>query len=257
MLETGNIREWVQHLRAAGRTEGTIRLKQWYVVRCQIATDENSTAEIERWLAESGFKAHARKSAIISLRGYYRWRAKAYGCDDPTIDLVTPPEPPPLPKPCPMDALAAALERTKGTDDYWLLRIAATTGLRRAELAKVHRDDLRHDQVWWLRVKGKGGRLREVVMPDDCAEWLLGRNDYAWPGRWGGPCQPDSISQRVTRVLGYSPHTLRHLFATRVYAGSHDLRAVQTLLGHASVATTQRYVATDRDAVILAARWAC
>ena len=58
----------------------------------------------------------------------------------------------------------------------------------------------------------------------------------------------------VALTGGWSPHTLRHRFASAVYRGSHDIRATQELLGHSSVATTQRYVAVDEDAVTAAVR---
>lgn len=60
----------------------------------------------------------------------------------------------------------------------------------------------------------------------------------------------DYVYRHITALTGgYSPHTLRHRFGTQVYRVSHDIRATQELLGHSSVATTQRYVATDEDAM--------
>ena len=73
-----------------------------------------------------------------------------------------------------------------------------------------------------------------------------------------GGLAPASIAERIERATGRNPHSLRRRFATEVYRRTHDLRSVQVLLGHASIATTQAYVAVDDDAVRLAARtvWA-
>ena len=70
---------------------------------------------------------------------------------------------------------------------------------------------------------------------------------------YGGHIEADAVTKRVKRATGYGPHTIRHWYATRAYAASHDLRAVQQLLGHASIATTQMYVATGDDAARAAA----
>jgi integrase len=80
---------------------------------------------------------------------------------------------------------------------------------------------------------------------------------WLFPTGFGGHLTPDAVGRLVSRVLpdGWTMHTLRHRFATRGYRGTHNLRAVQMLLGHASIATTERYLAVD-DAEIRAAAMA-
>lgn len=69
-----------------------------------------------------------------------------------------------------------------------------------------------------------------------------------------GHLTPWGVAARIRKATGYNPHALRRRFATQVYRRSHDLRAVQTLLGHASLATTQLYLAMDDDQLTAAAR---
>jgi integrase/recombinase XerC len=70
---------------------------------------------------------------------------------------------------------------------------------------------------------------------------------WLFPTGFGGHLTPDCVGRLVARALpdGYAMHTLRHRFATRAYRGTHNLRAVQVLLGHESIATTERYLAVD------------
>lgn len=104
----------------------------------------------------------------------------------------------------------------------WLiLRLGAQAGLRRGEIAQIHAHDLSRDLLGWsLLVHGKiNGHLSARRVGELAAEAL--------PAPW-------------------TLHTLRHRFATRAYEATGDLVTVSRLLGHASVATTQRYVATGR-----------
>jgi integrase len=152
-----------------------------------------------------------------------------------------------VPDPCPDTVLDAALGRARG-ETYWRLRLAADTGLRRAELAAVCDTDVR-DTVSGpaLRVVGKGGAVRLVPVPSDLADWLRMRHGPAFG------MTPAAVGEWYVRHLGRNVHSLRHRYATKVYAATHDLTAVQRLLGHASVSTTQVYVACADDTLAHAA----
>jgi integrase len=132
-----------------------------------------------------------------------------------------------------------------------MLALACQAGLRRAEIAALHHDDL----TWTaggpaLRITGKGARVRMVPISTALAGQLTG-DGWVFPNRNGSHLSVSRVGELCSQALGdgWSLHSLRHRFATRAYAGSRDLRAVQTLLGHVSVATTQRYTAIDDDAV--------
>jgi integrase len=140
-----------------------------------------------------------------------------------------------------------------------MLRLANELGMRRGEVAQVHpENDLVRDLVGWsLLVHGKGSRNRVLPLPADLAEVLRAApSGYLFPSPTGTHLTPHWVGTLVSRALqdGTTMHQLRHLCATEVHDQTHDLRLVQTLLGHASLATTQRYVAVDdskvREAIV-------
>lgn len=141
-----------------------------------------------------------------------------------------------------------------------MLRLAAELGLRRAEVAAVHAQHLEdEDSGPILRVKGKGGKIRRIPVSDDLANIIEDgarsydphspRGGFLFPGRIDGHLSPRYVGELCAEAMPgvWTMHTLRHRFATRAYRGTRNLRAVQELLGHSSVATTQRYTAVDED----------
>lgn len=148
-----------------------------------------------------------------------------------------------------------------------MVRLAGEAGLRRAEIAQVHRNDVIWDgDGWSLIVNGKGGKQRVVPINTSLAEqiqrgpsWLGDHvgGGYLFPSidRWGNVVADHLTADRVGRLIsdlmpdGWSAHKLRHRYATRGFAGTKNLRAVQEALGHASVATTQRYTAVSSPEV--------
>lgn len=144
-------------------------------------------------------------------------------------------------------AILAADERVR------LMIALGSHGLRRGEIARAHTDALRADLGGVaLDVDGKGGKRRLVPLTDALGR-ELGRLPAGWvfPSPAGGHLTPAHVGKLVSRCLpaGVTPHQLRHRFATRAYAATRDIEAVRQLLGHASLVTTQRYVATPADAL--------
>jgi integrase len=156
------------------------------------------------------------------------------------------------------------------TDDIWqdliataparellMIRLAGEAGLRRGEVALCHRNDLIEDpRGSSLIVHGKGRKQRVVPITDSLAKAIRAycQHGFLFPGQIDGHLSVQYVGTQIGRLMppGYTMHTLRHLFASRAYRGSRNLRAVQMLLGHASVATTERYCAVD-DSEIRAA----
>ena len=139
----------------------------------------------------------------------------------------------------------------KATDsERLMLRLGAECGLRRFEIAKVHSRDVMRDLVGWsLVVVGKGDKQRIVPIGDDLALLIRSANGYLFPGRWSGHVESSYVGRHLSDLLGdgWTAHSLRHRYATTTYAVTRDLLLVSKLLGHASVETTQRYIAMPDD----------
>jgi integrase/recombinase XerC len=142
--------------------------------------------------------------------------------------------------------------------DRAIIELLYATGIRVSELCAIDVRDLDLDRRT-VRVTGKGDKQRVVPfgLPASRAvsAWLLARDSLvgarsgqaAFLGSRGGRIDPRAVRDCVHRLTGeagvasISPHALRHSAATHVLEGGADLRAVQELLGHSSLATTQRY----------------
>jgi len=162
-------------------------------------------------------------------------------------------------------ALLAAIFRRRGDDwtkqrDFALLMLLYGGGLRISEALGLTRGDAPLGA--WLRITGKGGKVRDVPVLPAIAVAVNGYLDIC-PFD-GGPSAPLFVSargngygaraaQRLVETLRLelnlpahvTPHALRHAFATHLLGNGADLRAIQELLGHASLSTTQRYTNID------------
>jgi len=136
-----------------------------------------------------------------------------------------------------------------------MLELGARQGLRRIEIARLHSRDLVRDGAGWsLIVHGKGDKDRLIPLHDDIAERLRAREaGWVFPSdrSRSGHISPDRVGFILNAALpdGWSGHSLRRRFATKIYAETHDVRAVQQLLGHTSLDVTQRYIGTQADSL--------
>jgi len=150
-----------------------------------------------------------------------------------------------------------------GRRDYAILMLLYNTGLRVGELCALNREDIRLAAEGWgaLQVVGKGRRLHRLPVNRPAADALLAyladRDDSEpalFLNRSGGRFSVRGIALLVNRYLRAAgitdrsgPHVLRHTFATHALRARPNLRAVQELLGHAWVTTTQRYTHLEAE----------
>lgn len=248
---------WRRWLRASGSTAGTCRAYLHHLEALARQTGaptpwDLTADDLADWLARHRWSRETTRSARTALRGFYSWAYDLGHLDDnPAQQLPRVRALPPNPRPASETAYQDALSKAD-PDETLMLRLAAELGLRRAEVAGLHSRDLDQDNAgrWWLTVHGKGERTRRLPLSHDLASVLRERlAGYVFPGRIGGHLSPDYVGVRVTALLpvGVTMHALRHRFATQAYAIGQDVFTVQRLLGHASPATTQRYVQTHDD----------
>lgn len=209
-------------------------------------------AGILAWFGQQSWSIETRLGYRNTCVSFFGWAYRAgHLPTNPAADLPVMRASGPAPRPVPDSVWCAAIAAA----DPWvqlMLRLAAEAGLRRAEVARAHRRDLTHGPSGAERlVHGKGSRLRVVPISDDLATAIVdgSATGYLFPARGDGHLSPRYVGDLVGDVMpaGWTMHKLRHRFATRAYRGSRNLRAVQTLLGHSSVATTERYTAVDGD----------
>ncbi len=163
-------------------------------------------------------------------------------------------------------SITAELEDTPwvAARDMAVLALCYGAGLRISEALSLTRADLDGPV---LRVLGKGGKVRLVPLIESVRATIetylklcpfsLGPSQPMFRGKKGGPLSPRLIQLRVAQLRGAlglppsaTPHALRHSFATHLLGRGGDLRAIQELLGHASLSTTQVYTAVDTDRLL-------
>lgn len=237
-------------LASMGSPATTIRLRRdqlTYLSRFLPAPGGVRREDIESVFRDHPWQLETRRSYQNAVRRFFGYLAEVEKiAEDPTIKLPKVPTRPPVARPTPDDVWAGALMRA-GDRDRLMMRLAAEAGLRRSEVAKVHTRDLLSGPS--LLVHGKGAKDRVIPINDDLARHIDVAAGWLFPGRAAEHMSPKAVGNIVSDLLpvGWSMHTLRHRFATRAYRATRDIRAVQMLLGHASVATTQRYLATSDD----------
>ena len=224
------------------------------------------------WLADMAARDLARSTIarrVSALRGFYRFCGRSGRMAVNDLSWLRAPRPAKsVPKPVSEEdarALLAAIFRRRGDDwtkqrDFALLMLLYGGGLRISEALGLTRGDAPLGA--WLRITGKGGKVRDVPVLPAIAVAVNGYLDIC-PFD-GGPSAPLFVSargngygaraaQRLVETLRLelnlpahvTPHALRHAFATHLLGNGADLRAIQELLGHASLSTTQRYTNVD------------
>lgn len=251
---------WRTTLKAEGLSPGTVRTRCEHVERlARVAggvPGDVSGEWLLGWVAGQSWAPETRRSHYASFRRFYGWRVRSgRGTTSPAGELPKVAPDPPAPRPAPEHSYRLAL-RDAGARERLMLRLGAEAGLRRAEIAQVHGRDLVDDMLGVsLVVHGKGRRRRVVPLSGSLASelvaWIAGQGGgHAFPGGVEGHLSARHVGKLMAALLpgDLTAHTLRHRFASRAYAVDHDIVTTSKLLGHASIATTQRYVAVLDEA---------
>lgn len=236
-----------------------------------------SAADFRAYLAHRAADGKERSSIARGLsvvRGFVRFleRRKLAAC--PALAVLRAPKlPKTVPKPLTeADAVSALGMAGELTDSAWqakrdvaVLTLLYGCGLRISEALGLRRRDAPRGDMLALTGKGRKDRLVPVLpaVREAIAQYVgacpfpLTADGPLFVGVRGGPLHPRLVQrqmQQLRAVLGLpdtaTPHALRHSFATHLLGGGGDLRAIQELLGHASLSTTQRYTSVDTERLL-------
>ncbi len=248
--------------------DDTIRFRDWCLELGLVAPQAIQRPVVRAWMADlarSGLTASSMARRLAGVRRYFGYLRSAGSIDhDPTEQVRAPAKASRLPRVLTQGEVTDLLDRSDARDpwacqDQAILELLYSSGLRVAELCGLT------DGAWDRRrqvvtIRGKGNKERVVPIGEPAAAALLNWVDTVRPGlidatpttfvnRRLHPLGPRDVRRIVDRRASRPthPHALRHTFATHLLDGGADLRVVQELLGHADLATTQRYTHVSKD----------
>lgn len=246
------------------------RLERWMTARGAAdwpALDSHAIRAYAAALHRGGLSPRSIQRALSSARTFFEWLIREGElAANPGVDVASPKQRRRLPATLDPDRVARLLEirgdEPETVRDRAMLELFYSSGLRLAEAVSLDvRDVDRRGSM--LRITGKGAKTRLVPIGRHARkaldEWLRRRGELAAPaetalfvGRRGTRIGPRTVQKRIDYWAkrqgldtGVHPHMLRHSFASHLLESSGDLRAVQELLGHADVSTTQIYTHLD------------
>lgn len=221
-------------------------------------------------LYDIGISPRSQARILSGIRSFYRFLTiDGYIKEDPTELLESPRQPDHLPEVLSteeVDMLEDAIDLSKweGQRNKAIIEVLFSCGLRVSELVSLRLSNI-YSEEHFLRVMGKGSKERLVPISqralEELSKWFddrdkmaikPGEQDYVFLNRRGSHLTRTMILimiKRYAQAAGIkktiSPHTLRHSFATALLEGGADLRAIQSMLGHESISTTEIYTHID------------
>ncbi|WP_431286067.1 site-specific tyrosine recombinase XerD [Roseateles chitinivorans] len=249
-------------------------LVDWLALERDRTLDQVEELDLMGYAAarHEGGKASSANRRLSVFKRYFRWALRERRIDrDPTLKLITAKQPMRVPKTLSQLQVEALLDApdvgtAQGLRDRAMLELMYASGLRVTELVTLKSVHVGLREAV-LRVTGKGDKERMVPFGEEAHVWLMrylkeGRpqllgargTDDLFLSRFGQSMTRESFWRIVKKyaLIGgitspISPHTLRHAFATHLLNHGADLRAVQLLLGHADLSTTQIYTHVARE----------
>jgi len=235
-----------------------------------------TTKELQKfihYINELGMSAYSQARILSGIKAFYKYLAFEELIDNNPAALL---EGPKIGRKLPdtleyhdIEKLLEAIDLSlpEGARNRAILETLYSSGLRVSELVDLRLSNVYFD-IGFLRVLGKGNKERLVPIGRDAMKYLKiyveevrvhipvqkGFENYAFLNRRGSKLSRvmvfliiKSIAEKIGLKKTISPHTFRHSFATHLIEGGADLRAVQEMLGHASITTTEIYTHLDRD----------
>jgi len=281
----GWLTDYVEHLRVErGLAERSVqayegdlrRFARWCADQEEVQPLEVTVEDLGGYLAAldaAGLTPRSRARALSSIRGLYRYLVAAGRLQaDPSELLETREGPRRLPQALSVEQIDRLMRQPDvtardGVRDRAMLEVAYGCGLRVSELVGLKLLDLDLEELV-VRCRGKGGKQRFVPLGEEAAHWLgryldsarasyrpprgedsvfLSRRGRGLTRQWFGKLLKRYGLRAGIAAERISPHVLRHSFATHLLAGDADLRAVQEMLGHARIVTTEVYTHVDRQ----------
>ncbi|MEE9352549.1 MAG: tyrosine recombinase XerC [Thiotrichaceae bacterium] len=243
--------------------------EQWLQHEVSLALEASQFDHVQQFITQQrqSLKPRSLKRKLSSLRSFFSYLLKHKKIKvNPALDIQTPKTPKSLPKTLDIELLDKLLNIPTHAAieirDKAIMELFYSSGLRLAELVSLNQESLSLNEGT-LRVTGKGNKTRIVPVGSQAIsalkKWLSVRNDQAdisesalFVSNRGTRINPRSVQSRINhwqKKLGIEqhihPHKLRHSFASHILESSGDLRAVQELLGHADISTTQIYTHLD------------
>lgn len=229
--------------------------------------------DLLKWVNEMGISQHSQARILSGIRSFFTYLAIEGEITSNPAELI---ESPRLIQRLPeflsveeIEQLISALDLSKpeGMRNKALLEVLYGCGLRVSELVNLKLSNLSLE-IEYIKVVGKGNKERLVPIGQSAIKYLKhyidevrihasikpGKEDYVFINRLGTPLSRVMIFMIIKDLAvkagikkNISPHTFRHSFATHLIEGGADLRAVQEMLGHESITTTEIYTHLDRD----------
>ena len=251
-----------------------------HAAEADLALEQVQNTQIRRWAAQMHSRGRSARGIALILsgwRGFYTWLGRTdQVASNPVQDVRAPKAGKPLPKALGVDQAMQLADFDASTDAPWLvardtamLELLYGSGLRVSELTGLDVNASAQARGWidlqaaQAHVLGKGSKRRSVPVGSKAMlalqNWLAVRTQQGpieqlalFIGRSGTRLTAQSVWQRLRRrsrqaglAMPVHPHMLRHSFASHLLQSSSDLRAVQELLGHANIRTTQVYTRLD------------
>ncbi|PSL26787.1 site-specific tyrosine recombinase XerD [Dyadobacter jiangsuensis] len=226
-----------------------------------------------KYIAELGLAAHSQARMLSGIKAFFKYLLLENEITEDPTELL---ESPRLPRKLPdvlsyeeIETMLSAIDHStpEGTRNRAIIEVLYSSGLRVSELTDLQLTNC-HFDIGFLRIIGKGDKMRLVPIGREAIKYTQiyldhvrgdiapqkGSEDIVFLNRRGGQLSRVMIflmikdaSEKAGIYKNVSPHTFRHSFATHLIEGGASLRAVQEMLGHESITTTEIYTHLDRD----------